>query len=342
VDHRSLKRFNEQQIINKIIRQSSMVSASNFPPNLKILKGIGDDAAYWKDNDFAYCTTTDALVDNVHFKSDYFSPYDIGRKSIGVNLSDIAAMGATPLGMLITLGIGENEDEEWIDDFYKGVLEIAKSFNSPVLGGDLVFSKNIFISVTCFGYRELDSNHNNNYFLDRSKADIDDLLFVTGNLGDSKAGLEILNMDKKAYHDSEKSLIANHLYKPPRINTGMELLKLGLKTCIDISDGLLLDSKRLAESSNVDIFLNDVNLPVSENLKFKFPKSFKEYAMIGGEDYELLFTAPENLKLKLFEISSDLKINITEIGKIKKGNGQLFVNDELANIKGWDHFDSIL
>tara|TARA_B110000116_G_scaffold270612_1_gene289115 strand:+ start:6453 stop:7481 length:1029 start_codon:yes stop_codon:yes gene_type:complete len=342
VDHRSLKRFNEQQIINKIIKQSSTVSISNFPSNLKIIKGIGDDAAYWIDNDFAYCTTTDALVNNVHFKSDYFTPYDIGRKSIGVNLSDIAAMGASPLGMLITLGIGQNEGEKWVDDYYKGVLEIAKSFNSPVLGGDLVFSNNIFISVTCFGYRELNSNHNNNYFLDRSKAEIGDLLYVTGDLGDSKAGLEILTDDKKVYHDYEKKLIANHLYKPPRINIGIKLLKLGLKTCIDVSDGLLIDSQRLAESSNVDIFLNDANLPVSENLKFKFPKSFKEYAMNGGEDYELLFTAPPTFKSKLLEISSDLKISITEIGKIKKGNGQLFVNEELANIKGWDHFDSIL
>ncbi|MFL2763034.1 MAG: AIR synthase related protein, partial [Dehalococcoidia bacterium] len=107
-----MKRFNENKIIKNILESSKLNSQPKYPPNLNLIKGIGDDAAYWKDDTYAYCTSTDSLVDNVHFKLDYFKPSEIGKKSIAVNLSDIAAMGATPLGLLVNLGITKNQDEE--------------------------------------------------------------------------------------------------------------------------------------------------------------------------------------------------------------------------------------
>jgi len=336
-----LKRFNENKIIKNILESSKLNSQPKYPPNLNLIKGIGDDAAYWKDDTYAYCTSTDSLVDNVHFKLDYFKPSEIGKKSIAVNLSDIAAMGATPLGLLVNLGITKNQDEEWIDSFYKGVFEVAEIYNSPIIGGDLVYSSNLFISITCFGYRDLKINGNKEVFMDRSKLQEGDLLFVTGYLGDSKAGLEILNSNKSPDLENahKKELIKNHIYKSPMVDIGLQLLDNGVKNCIDISDGLLVDTKRLAIASKVDININEDSLPISDSLKSVFPDNCKKYGLIGGEDYELLFSAPESIKNKLINICSDLNLNLSVIGEIRKGAGEVFVDGKLSEIKGWDHFD---
>jgi len=339
-----LKRLNENKIIKNILENSKLKTEPKYPANLDLIKGIGDDAAYWKDDKFAYCTSTDSLVENVHFKLNYFTPTELGRKSVAVNLSDIAAMGATPLGMLINLGITKSQDEEWINDFYKGVFQLSESYNSPVLGGDLVYSSTLFISITCFGYRELKINGNKDVFMDRSKLQDGDLLYVTGYLGDSKAGLEILNSNlgingESAHH---KELIRNHIYKSPRVEAGLKLLNNGVKNCIDISDGLLVDAKRLASASKIDINIIEDSLPISNSLKLVFPDNYKKYALIGGEDYELLFSAPKLTKDILMNIFVDLNVNLSVIGEICKGEGEIFVDGNLSEITGWDHFDFVL
>ncbi len=339
-----MKRLNENKIIKNILENSKLKTEPKYPANLDLIKGIGDDAAYWKDDKFAYCTSTDSLVENVHFKLNYFTPTELGRKSVAVNLSDIAAMGATPLGMLINLGITKSQDEEWINDFYKGVFQLSESYNSPVLGGDLVYSSTLFISITCFGYRELKINGNKDVFMDRSKLQDGDLLYVTGYLGDSKAGLEILNSNLGINGESthHKELIRNHIYKSPRVEAGLKLLNNGVKNCIDISDGLLVDAKRLASASKIDINIIEDSLPISNSLKLVFPDNYKKYALIGGEDYELLFSAPKSKKNILVNIFANLNVNLSVIGEICKGEGEIFVDGNLSEITGWDHFDFVL
>ena len=339
-----MTKFNENKIIKNITRLFNFKSNFKFTDDLILLKGIGDDSAYWKDANYAYCTSTDSLVENVHFKLDYFSALDIGKKSIAVNLSDIAAMGATPLGMLINLGITKKQDERWIDDFYKGVYELSGSYNSPLIGGDLVYSPHLFISVTCFGYRKLDQNSNTEIFLDRSKSNEDDILYVTGFLGDSRAGLDILNSDiyHSPYKTYEQKLIQSHIYKKPRLEVGLKLIENGITNCIDISDGLLIDSERLAIESEISININQKSLPISENLKLAFPDNYLNYALIGGEDYELLFSAPKSMNSTLLDIFEDLNIKLSQIGEIRKGQSEIFLDNELTDVKGWDHFENQL
>ncbi len=339
-----MKKFNENKIIKNISRLFNFNSNFKFTDDLHMLKGIGDDSAYWKDKNYAYCTSTDSLVENVHFKLDYFSAIDIGKKSIAVNLSDIAAMGATPLGMLINLGITKKQDERWIDEFYQGVYELSDSYRSPLIGGDLVYSQHLFISVTCIGYRKLDQNSNTEIFLDRSKLNEGDMLYVTGFLGDSRAGLDILNSDtyNSPYKIHEQKLIQSHIYKKPRLDVGLKLIENGITNCIDISDGLLIDSKRLATESGVSININEKSLPISDDLKLAFPDDYLNYALIGGEDYELLFSAPKSMNRSLLDIFKELNIKLSQIGEIRKGQSEIFLDNELTDIKGWDHFENQL
>ena len=124
-----MKNINEKKIIQNIIDKTGDLSKYKMPKGLEIIKGIGDDAAYWKSGDFGYCITSDTLVENVHFKLMYFSADKLGEKAVAVNLSDIAAMGANPMGMLINLGVTNNITEKWINDFYEGITKLALKYN---------------------------------------------------------------------------------------------------------------------------------------------------------------------------------------------------------------------
>ena len=187
-----MKNINEKKIIQNIVDKTGNLSKYKMPEGLEIMKGIGDDAAYWKSGDFGYCVTSDTLVENVHFRLMYFSADKLGEKAVAVNLSDIAAMGANPMGMLINLGVTNDITEKWINDFYDGVTKLALIYNCPVIGGDIVKSEILNISITCIGYKKL-SRKNTNIFLNRESVYPGDLIYVSGYLGNAKAGLEILN-----------------------------------------------------------------------------------------------------------------------------------------------------
>ena len=250
-----MKNINEKKIIQNIVDKTGNLSKYKMPEGLEIMKGIGDDAAYWKSGDFGYCVTSDTLVENVHFKLMYFSADKLGEKAVAVNLSDIAAMGANPMGMLINLGVTNDTTEKWINDFYDGITKLALNYNCPVIGGDIVKSEILNVSITCIGYKKLNKK-NTNIFLNRESVNPGDLLYVSGYLGNAKAGLEILNLLKSDLNDSEIYLKNSHLTPVPRIELGIDLNEIGITSCIDISDGLLLDSSRLADSSTVNININ--------------------------------------------------------------------------------------
>ena len=334
-----MKNINEKKIIQNIIGKTGDLSKYKMPKGLEIIKGIGDDAAYWKSGDFGYCITSDTLVENVHFKLMYFSADKLGEKAVAVNLSDIAAMGATPMGMLINLGVTSNITEKWINDFYKGITKLALKYNCPVIGGDIVKSEILNITVTCIG-NEKSNIKNNNIFLNRESANPGDLVYVSGYLGNSKAGLQILNLLKTDLNDNEIYLKNSHLNPVPRIELGIDLNESGITSCIDISDGLLLDSSRLSEASKVNIDINASVLPISQQLKDVFPQEYKNFALSGGEDYELLFTSPPNNKENIKKIAEKNELNLSIIGEVKNGNGEIMVDGSLTDPKGWDHFDN--
>ena len=334
-----MKNINEKKIIQNIVDKTGDLSRYKMPQGLEIIKGIGDDAAYWKSGDFGYCVTSDSLVENVHFKLMNFSADKLGEKAVAVNLSDIAAMGANPMGMLINLGVTNDITEKWINDFYDGITKLALKYNCPVIGGDIVKSEILNISVTCIGYKKLNIK-NKNIFLTRESVNPGDLVYVSGYLGNSKAGLEILNLLKTDLNDSEIYLINSHLTPVPRIELGIDLNEIGITSCIDISDGLLLDSSRLADSSIVNININSSMLPISVELKVIFPEEYKNYALGGGEDYELLFTASPNNQENIKKIAEKNELNLSIIGEVNNGNGEIMLDGSLTDPKGWDHFDN--
>jgi len=334
-----MKNINEKKIIQNIVDKTGNLSKYKMPQGLEIIKGIGDDAAYWKSGDFGYCVTSDTLVENVHFKLIYFEANKLGEKGVAVNLSDIAAMGANPMAMLINLGIPIDIAEKWINDFYDGITNLALKYNCPVIGGDIVKSEILNISITCIGYKELKKN-NTNIFLNRESVHPGDLLYVSGYLGNAKAGLEILNSMKSDLNDSEIYLKNSHLTPVPRIELGIDLNEIGITSCIDISDGLLLDSSRLADSSIVNININSSMLPISDELKIVFPEEYKNFALGGGEDYELLFTASPNNQENIKKIAEKNELNLSIIGEVNNGNGEIMLDGSLTDPKGWDHFDS--
>jgi thiamine-monophosphate kinase len=334
-----MKNINEKKIIQNIVDKTGDLSRYKMPQGLEIIKGIGDDAAYWKSEDFGYCVTSDTLVENVHFKLMNFSADKLGEKAVAVNLSDIAAMGANPMGMLINLGVTNDITEKWINDFYDGITKLALKYNCPVIGGDIVKSEILNISVTCIGYKKLNIK-NKNIFLNRESVNPGDLVYVSGYLGNSKAGLEILNLLKTDLNDSEIYLINSHLTPVPRIELGIDLNEIGITSCIDISDGLLLDSSRLADSSIVNININSSMLPISEELNIVFPEECKNFALGGGEDYELLFTASPNNQENIKKIAKKNELNLSIIGEVNNGNGEIMLDGTLTDPKGWDHFES--
>ena len=334
-----MKNINEKKIIQNIIDKTGDLSKYKMPKGLEIIKGIGDDAAYWKSGDFGYCITSDTLVENVHFKLMYFSADKLGEKAVAVNLSDIAAMGANPMGMLINLGVTNNITEKWINDFYEGITKLALKYNCPVIGGDIVKSEILNITVTCIGNKKSNIK-NKNIFLNRESLNPGDLVYVSGYLGNSKAGLQILNLLKTDLNDNEIYLKNSHLNPVPRIELGIDLNESGITSCIDISDGLLLDSSRLSEASKVNIDINASVLPISQQLKDVFPQEYKNFALSGGEDYELLFTSPPNNKENIKKIAEKNELNLSIIGEVKNGNGEIMVDGSLTDPKGWDHFDN--
>jgi len=283
---------------------------------------IGDDTAPVKIGNFSLLLTTDSLTEGVHFLRRY-PPESVGWKVISVNVSDCVANGGEPLWILIDLSLPEDLEVNYIRRMYEGIRRACEFYSCRVVGGNLSKSDNIKISAFLVGRAER--------FVGRKGAKPGDCVYVSGTLGDSKAGLELLLMNKKKYEDFELKLIERHLRPTARIDYLKHIVKYA-NASMDISDGLLGDIKHLAKRSGVRIDINTQNLPISNELKLfceKYNKNPKEYALIGGEDYQLLFTHPED-RLNPF-------LDMTCIGRVSEGKG-VYVDGNEVKGEGWRHF----
>ena len=303
--------------------------------NENIVVEIGDDCAAIKlRKGFLLIATTDALVEGIHFNLDYTKPYQLGIKSININLSDIAAMGGIPLYVLLSIAVPQNFSVKFINEFLMGVKEGAQRYKVSVIGGNVSSSKNEFsINMAILGEVK------KKYMLLRKGAKAGDKIFVTGYLGNSAAGMKILKRGQW-----QKKLIERHLMPSPRLTEGRFLAVRGLATSmIDISDGLASDIRRICEESNVGANIFIKNIPISRELKSEIrnPKSEINLALYGGEDYELLFTVkPENVR-KLKSLWKNMKTPITMIGEITKRGINLVNTDGKAiplTKEGYNHF----
>ena len=303
-----------------------------------IVIGIGDDAAVMKmAASSVLLATTDMLIEHVHFDLSFTDFTSLGWKSAAVNLSDIAAMGGKPRFCLSSLAIPPGISLEAVKKFYRGFSSLLRIHDTMLVGGDTCSSTSDFVvSVTILGETPTDK------VLARSGAKRGDGIFITGTLGDSGAGLEILKSGRRVRGADARNLIGRHIRPVPRIEWGRQLaLAKCASSMIDISDGLSSDLSHLCDASGVGAVLFSDKIPYSKSL-LKFATRLENtplhYALSGGEDYELLFTVPA-ARMKTLEA---LKIPATEIGMITKGNGLLLVNTSGKKTKlkltGYNHF----
>jgi thiamine-monophosphate kinase len=250
--------------------------------------GIGDDAAVWKPSRSAESViTTDALIEGVHFLRDAMSAADVGWRALVSNLSDLAAMGARPVLATIALGIPRDVGAEWILECYRGIAEIAERSRIAIAGGDVVRATSLFLSVTAVG-EVRPSNRKT-----RAGARPGDVLAVTGPLGASRAGIEIL-LDRPDLAGDRRFAAALDAYRRPhaRVREGLRLgASRAVRAMMDLSDGLSTDVRRLCAASNVGAEIDARAIPVApaaSALAQALGTDPLSYALGGGEDFELL------------------------------------------------------
>ena len=316
--------------------------ARNFgsPADSSLIKAIGDDTAVILAGDRAMLVTCDMLIEGTHFRRGMIEPYDLGWKSVAVNISDIAAMGGTPTYTLISLGVQDREVAE-IEESYRGIVDAASRFGSKLIGGDTCFSTaGMVYSVFQLGLADPDR------VLYRSGARPGDAIMVTGTLGDSRTGLELLL--KHGLAEAERMsehAVAAHLRPMPRIPEGALLARLGVTSCMDVSDGLACDLPKLCEASGVGAVVRLDSIPAGPATCRFAPElgwDAERLAADGGEDYELLFTvASERADEVRSAFAEGNPTPVAEIGVITEGHGAVLALPNGSTVPfhgGWQHF----
>lgn len=333
------------RLIDMVVQERSGPD-NGAPFSFRLLVDAGDDAAAWRTGEATELFTTDTMVEGVHFTRTTTPWRDLGWKSIASNVSDIAAMGGLPLYALITLGLPPDTEVEDIKELYRGMLEISNKYGVAIVGGDMVRSPVVFITVSLTGV------HPGQPML-RSTARLGDLVAVTGYLGTSGGGLQLmLHQPSAVSHQPSEGIISpeaadylrqGHRRPEPAVAEGRTLSNAGVMAAMDISDGLADDLSKLCRASGVSARLFADRIPVHPLLKQAFPDRYLELALNGGEDYLLLFTAAAEL---MAQVLPQLPKAASVVGEVTEGNpGQVVIVDAsgaetVAGRGGWDHYGS--
>lgn len=284
--------------------------AGRTPSNEQMVAGIGDDCAILRPSpghDFVF--TTDFTIEERHFTRASHTGSEVGSKSLARSLSDLAAMGAEPVFCTVSLAMPAGLSSDWFDDFYQGLTDTAREYNIMLAGGDLAQSDKVVVDVMCCGRVPRGAA------LLRSGARPGDAIYVTGALGTSALGLE----------RKEGDAWRRHKRPVPRIAIGLAL-RGAATSAMDLSDGLSLDLRRLCDESNVGAEIRSP-LPIAEGATLR-------QALHGGEDYELLFTAPAE------SIVADhiAGVAVSKIGIITAEPGKITYEGDTLEPLGFDHF----
>lgn len=299
-----------------------------------VLIGVGDDGAIISPSPgHDLVMSADTLIENVHFP-DCLPAEDIGYRCVAVNVSDIAAMGARARWMTLALTLPD-VDEKWLQQFSDGLYHAAQEYDVSLIGGDTTSAQQISLTISITGEVLPDQA------ITRSQARRDDLIFVTGNLGDAAAGLDLL-VNSAASSKTEEFLIQRFSRPSARSEIGQALC--GIATAaIDVSDGLYADTKKLLMASELGGHLYIDRLPISMELKKIYNQEQRlKFALSGGDDYELLFTAPAMKLNEIRKIAHIYNIPITEIGEVRNQSElNCSLNDKLINYddSGYLHFN---
>ncbi len=330
-----LSELGEFGLIDLIRTTSARYEDPRCTPWREMLLGIGDDAAAWQGGNRIQLATTDTLVQNVHFDLDAITWEELGWKALAVNLSDIAAMGGIPKYALLSLALPAQLNVKDVSDFISSFTHMAMQFGVAIVGGNVAAAPNVVITVTIIGCSK------GKTLLERSRACPGEQIAVTGYLGLSAAGLEMLG-GKTISEPYVRNILRQAHFKPvPRVKEGQILIEQGVRTATDISDGLVADLDHICESSKVNAKIVIDQIPVHPAVTAHFPNS-QELALSGGEDYELLFTADQ---ATVARAKRALSCPVTVIGDITREESptRVLVVDSKGIIisykkGGWNHF----
>ncbi|MBN1697659.1 MAG: thiamine-phosphate kinase [Spirochaetales bacterium] len=294
----------------------------------EVIKGIGDDCAVFRFTDERYLlVTTDMIVENDHFNLEWFSPRRVGMKLMESNVSDIVAMGGRPLYAFLSMSLLETTAVEFVEDFSDGLLTSAGKHGVILAGGDTTHGTEYVFNLTVLGEVEHDRLRL------RSMALPGDLIAVTGHLGGSTAGLELLRAGISGY-------TLDHLEPHSRSAAEGSLIASRAHAMIDVSDGLAPEVTHIAEESGTGAVITFEKIPISDNTRESakhLGRDPHDFALYGGEDFELVFTiTPEKAKA-LASVFSDFTI----VGEIEEKNAGIFLEKDGKKIglkKGFDHF----
>ncbi len=307
----------EKQLIASIRKKS---------PALKNSVGIGDDCAVLRiPTGHEALVTTDFSLEGVHFRREWHPADAVGHRCLARGLSDIAAMGGKPLAAFLSLALPEELPQTWVDEFIAGVLKLAHRYSVPLAGGDTAQSPDgVLADIVVLG-----SVPSGTAIL-RSGAKPGDLIYVTGSLGAAMAELNQLREGKKLRPGSHRK----HFYPEPRIAVGQFLREKKLVSAmIDISDGLSTDLSHICEESGVGAVIRADAVPIAIR-----GKDSLQFALHGGDEYELLFTAPPGRRVP----KHIADVPITHIGEIVRGRQMKLTlrngNSEGLASGGWEHF----
>lgn len=311
-----------------------------------LLRGIGDDCAVIaKDGLHAWLVTMDTLIEGVHFDLGWHPPEKLGQKAVAVNVSDIAAMGGQPAYLFLSLGVPEGFEPAWVRSFGEGIGKACKEYGCVLAGGDTVRTlAGIQVTITAVGEMETDQ------VVYRNGAKPDDIVWVSGTLGNAAAGLD-LSRERSPVPEQFAGLVEAHLNPRPRMELSGALARSRMvNAMIDLSDGLATDLSHICLQSGTGAVIRAADLPASAALEEAgrlLERDPLRWMISGGEDYELLFTTPPAKKAEVEKLAAETEIRLTPVGTIVRDEGvRLLVVDRTegreiirdVSFSGFDHF----
>jgi thiamine-monophosphate kinase len=335
----SRRRLSENLLLAKIAGRFESAGVRGITAHRgQVALGIGDDAALFRpSHGCETILTCDWFLEGLHFLRRNHPPDSVGWKCLARAISDVAAMGGAPRSFLLSLAIPENATGEWLDKFLRGLRRAAQHFDCVLAGGDTTKRNEILINVSVIG--EVASGR----ALRRNRAKAGDLLYVSGRLGEAERGLRLFRRQKRVANSSAPQF-RKHLYPEPRLALGQWLVKNRIATsAMDISDGLSSDLPRLCSASGVGARVDARKLPVvivPPAIRKSIADDALSLALHGGDDYELLFTAPKSKELQIPPTFAG--VAVTSIGEITANRKIFLVGTEtqptILEPGGWDPF----
>ncbi len=312
------------------------------PAPRALVVGIGDDAAAWQPSrSHLSVVTTDALVDGVHFASDRMDPSAVGHRAMAANLSDIAAMGARPVLATVALGVAPATEQAWILECYRGMAALAAQHGARIVGGDITAAPALTLALTLVGEVARPRLKR------RDGGRAGDILAITGPLGASRAGLELMRVNPRGVEADVRAEASLAFERPvPRVREGRWLAASAhVHAMMDLSDGLSTDLGRLARASGCGATLDAVPVhPAAEHIARAAGSDPAGYALDGGEDFELLVAvAPRAFAHLAAAYRGRFRRPLMAVGRLDREPGlrlrQAGAERELV-AAGWDHLRS--